>query len=76
MKYKNKDGIQLNYDGMSEAGRKGSGVELAQEVVREAIKLGDENINTRYPMQGWTKVKKFLINMPMYLYIFQCFQKK
>ena len=60
MKYKNKDGIQLNYDGMSEAGRKGSGVELAQEVVREAIKLGDENINTRYPMQGWSKVKKFL----------------
>ena len=60
MKYKNKDGIQLNYDGMSEAGRKGSGVELAQEVVREAIKLGDENINTRYPMQGWVKVKKFL----------------
>ena len=62
MKYKNKDGIQLNYDGMSEAGRKGSGVELAQEVVREAIKLGDENINTRYPMKGLTKVKKFLIN--------------
>ena len=60
MKYKNKYGIQLNYDGMSEAGRKGSGVELAQEVVREAIKLGDENINTRYPMQGWSKVKKFL----------------
>ena len=55
MKYKNKDGIQLNYDGMSEAGRKGSGVELAQEVVREAIKLGDENINTIYPMQGWEK---------------------
>ena len=61
MKYKNKDGIQLNYDGMSEAGRKGSGVELAQEVVREAIKLGDENINTKYTMQGWRKVKRFLI---------------
>ena len=60
MKYKNKYGIQLNYDGMSEAGRKGSGVFLAQEVVREAIKVGDENINTRYPMQGWAKVKKFL----------------
>ena len=60
MKYKNKEGIQLNYDGMSEAGRKGSGVELTQEVVKEAIKVGDENINTRYPMQGWLKVKNFL----------------
>ena len=40
MKYKNKDGIELNYDGMSEEGRKGSGGDLVQEVIREAIKIG------------------------------------
>ena len=25
-----------------------------------SIKVGDININTRYPMQGWSKVKTFL----------------
>ena len=38
-KYKNKDGIRLNFDGMSEVGKIGSGVDLTQEVVREAIKI-------------------------------------
>jgi len=38
-KYKNKDGIELNFGGMSKEGRKGSGGELVQEVVSEAIKI-------------------------------------
>tara|TARA_Y100000034_G_scaffold72663_1_gene87563 strand:- start:167 stop:394 length:228 start_codon:yes stop_codon:yes gene_type:complete len=38
-KYKNKDGIELNFGGMSKAGRKGSGGELVQEVVGEAVKI-------------------------------------
>ena len=39
MKYKNKDGIELNFGSMGEAGRKGSGVELIQEVICEAISI-------------------------------------
>ena len=58
MKYKNKEGIELSYDGH----KNDLSVQLVKEVIRESIKLGDENINTRYPMQGWAKVKKFLIN--------------
>ena len=46
MKYKNNDGIELSYDGHKNNGH----TEL----------VGDDNINTRYPMQGWAKVKKFL----------------
>tara|TARA_Y100001963_G_C6629076_1_gene375415 strand:- start:98 stop:310 length:213 start_codon:yes stop_codon:yes gene_type:complete len=38
-KYKNKDGIELNFGGMSEEGIKGSGGELIQEVVKEAITI-------------------------------------
>ena len=38
-KYKNKDGIELNFGGMSKAGRDGSGVTLIQEVVSEAITI-------------------------------------
>ena len=38
-KYKNKDGIELNIGGMSEVGRIGSGADLTQEVIREAIKI-------------------------------------
>jgi hypothetical protein len=48
-KYKNKDGIELNYDRMSEGGRKGSGADLVQEVIREAVK-----ISKQYNM--WSKV--------------------
>ena len=38
-KYKNKDGIELNFGGMSKAGRDGSGVTLVQEVISEAIDM-------------------------------------
>jgi|TARA_B100001094_G_C17905770_1_gene658726 hypothetical protein len=56
MKYKNKDGIELSYEGH----KNDASVQLVKEVVKQAIKVGDSNINTRYPMQGWLKVKKFL----------------
>jgi len=56
MKYKNKDGIELSYEGH----KKDYHVQLIKEVIDEAIRVGDEHINTRYPMQGWSKVKKFL----------------
>ena len=39
MKYQNKDGIALNFSGMSKVGRDGSGVSLIQEVVSEAIDM-------------------------------------
>ena len=51
MKYKNKEGIELSYEGH----KNDLSVQLVKEVIRESIKLGDENINTRYPMQGWAK---------------------
>jgi hypothetical protein len=38
-KYKNKDGIELNLGGMSKSGKIGSGMDLVQEVVQEAVKL-------------------------------------
>ena len=38
-KYKNKDGIELNFGRMTEEGSKGSGTDLVQEVVQEAIKI-------------------------------------
>ena len=39
MKYKNKDGIELNIGSMTEPGKIGSGMDLVQEVVEEAVKL-------------------------------------
>ena len=48
-KYKNKDGVELNFGSMTEEGRKGSGADLVQEVIREAIK-----ISKQYNM--WDKV--------------------
>ena len=56
MKYKDNNGIELSYEGH----KNDTHLQLVKEVLREAIKVGDENINTRYPMQGWAKVKKFL----------------
>ena len=56
MKYKNKKGVELSYEGHLND----DSVQLVKEVVLEAIKVGDSNINTRYPMQGWNKVKQFL----------------
>ena len=56
MKYKDNRGIELSYEGHEND----THLQLVKEVLREAIKLGDENIDTIYPMQGWRKVKKFL----------------
>jgi len=56
MKYKDNRGIELSYEGH----KNDTHLQLVKEVLREAIKVGDENINTRYPRQGWMKVKKFL----------------
>ncbi len=39
MKYKNKQGVELNIKDMTEVGRIGGGMDLVQEVVREAIKI-------------------------------------
>ena len=56
MKYKDNKGVELSYEGH----KNDIHLQLVKEVVREAIKVGDTNINTRYPMQGWSKVKTFL----------------
>ena len=58
MKYKDNNGIELSYEGH----KNDTHLQLVKEVLREAIKVGDENMNTRYPMQGWMKVKKFLVD--------------
>ena len=55
MKYKDERGTELSYEGH----KNDIHLQLVKEVVREAIKVGDININTRYPMQGWSKVKTF-----------------
>jgi len=39
LKYKNKDGIELNIGSMSEVGKIGSEMNIVQEVVEEAIKI-------------------------------------
>ena len=39
MKYKNKDGIELNLGSMTESGKIGSGMDLVQEVIIETIKI-------------------------------------
>tara|TARA_R100000008_G_scaffold86632_1_gene80566 strand:- start:2539 stop:2727 length:189 start_codon:yes stop_codon:yes gene_type:complete len=56
MKYKNKNGIELSYEGH----KNDTSVQLLKEVLREAIKIGDDNVYTKHPRQGWVKVKKFL----------------
>ena len=56
MKYKNKNGIELSYEGHEND----TSAQLVKEVLREAIRLGDKNIYTKYPSQGWVKVKGFL----------------
>ena len=57
MKYRNKDGIVLSYEGHEND----TGVQLVKEVIEQAIKIGDKGMNTRYPLQEWRKVKEFLI---------------
>ena len=39
MKYKNKQGVELNIGNMTEVGRIGGAMDLVQEVVQEAIKI-------------------------------------
>ncbi len=48
MKYKNKHGIELSYDGHD----KDVHAQLVKEVIREALRIGDD--------LGWDEVKKFL----------------
>ena len=57
MKYKNKNGIELSYEGH----KNDVHTKLIKEIIQEAIKIGDEEISTRYPRQGWIVVKKFLV---------------
>ena len=61
-KYKNKDGIELNFGGMSKEGRKGSGGELVQEVVREAI-----NLCSQYNWHDKTSMRFALDNTKQFL---------
>ena len=56
MKYKNKNGIELSYEGH----KNDASVQLVKEVLREAIKFGDKEVYSRYPRQGWGKVKEFI----------------
>lgn len=51
MKYKNKYGIQLSYEGHEND----MSVQLLKEVLREAIRIGDSNVN------AWPKVRKFIV---------------
>ena len=48
MKYKNKHGIELSYDGHDDDVH----TQLVKEVIREALKIGDD--------LGWDEAKKFL----------------
>ena len=56
MKYKNKHGIELSYGGH----KNDTSVQLVKEVLREAIRLSDKNVYSKYPRQGWGKVKEFI----------------
>ena len=56
MKYKNEKGIELSYEGHEND----MSVQLVKEVLREAIRLGDKNVYSKYPRQGWGKVKEFI----------------
>jgi len=45
-KYKNKNGVELNFDNMTQSGKDGSGVTLVQEVIIEAIKILNRDEHT------------------------------
>ena len=47
MKYKNKHGIELSYEGH----KNDTSVQLVKQVLREAIKLGDKEVYSKYPRQ-------------------------
>ena len=61
-KYKNKDGIELNIGSMTEAGRIGGGMDLVQEVIKEAIKISKQyNMWDKASCQvALNNVRKFL----------------
>ena len=54
MKYKNKNGIQLSYEGHEND----MSVQLLKEVLRQAIKIGDNNNS----VNAWPRVRRFLID--------------
>jgi len=56
MKYKDNRGIELSYEGH----KNDTHLQLVKEVLREAIKIGEVEVYSKYPRQGWVKVKKFL----------------
>tara|TARA_Y100000593_G_C4310036_1_gene337909 strand:+ start:1188 stop:1382 length:195 start_codon:yes stop_codon:yes gene_type:complete len=58
MKYKNKDGVELSYEGH----KNDTHIKLVKQVIREAIRIGDNEIypSRAKPIFGWRKVKKFL----------------
>ena len=61
-KYKNKEGVELNIDSMTEVGKIGSGMNIVQEVVEEAIKIlnmYDRNCKISMGM-AMMNTKKFL----------------
>ena len=61
-KYKNKDGVELNFGSMSEEGKKGSGSDLVQDVVREAVRISKQyNMWDKASCQAaLTNVRRFL----------------
>ena len=62
-KYKNKDGIKLSLNTMTEVGKIGSGMDLVQEVVSEAVKLCSEyDWSSEYSMRiALQRTRDFLI---------------
>lgn len=51
MKYKNKDGVELSYEGHENE----TSVRLIKEILKKAIEIGDEN-----KKESWLEVKRFL----------------
>ena len=56
MKYKNKNGIELSFEGH----KNDTSIQLIKEVLKEVITLGDKEVYSKYPRQGWIKVKEFI----------------
>ncbi len=61
-KYKNKDGIELSFNSMSEDGREGSGAVLIQEIISEAINILNvyDSSSTMSMNMAIQNTKKFL----------------
>ena len=62
-KYKNEDGIELNLGSMTESGKIGSGMDLVEEIIKEAVKMCSEyNWHDETSMRfALGNVKDFLI---------------